>query len=213
MANNYNFKQLEKNLNQLSKKAKQNNQPVRNNRPKNQPVRNNRPKNQPVRNNRPKNQPVRNNRPIQNNRKTVANKVKLINTPIKKVRFREYKPKNKQESNVANYILFLFLICVSGLCIYLLYEIYNTKPEVPPHQPTIIPDAIPNNYNKNLNKYILRQNKYISDINERVRDINKCRLHSSKYLRDNAILSQIRENERQMANEVALEKQSEPVLY
>ena len=202
MANNYNFKQLEKNLNQLSKKATQNNMPIRNNRPKNLPIRNNRPKNLPKRNNRPK----------QNNTKTVANKVKLINTPIKKVRFREYKPKNKQESNVANYILFLFLICVSGLCIYLLYEIYNTKPEIP-HQPTIIPDAIPNNYNKNLNKYILRQNKYISDINERVRDINKCRLHSSKYLRDNAILSQIRENERRMANEVALEKQSEPVLY
>ena len=180
--NNYNFNQLKKNLNKLGKK-KNFNQPRK-----------------------------INNKPKMNVKKpNVANKVKSINNPSKKVRFKEFEKINKSSSNFSNYILVLFLIVISALCGYLLYEIYNTKSKPVQLQPVF--QYSPNTYSKNLNRYIVRQNKYIMDINDRVKEINKCRLHSSKYLRDKAILSSIRENERKMANEVALQQQYEPVLY
>ena len=189
--NNYNFNQLKKNLNKLGKK-KNFNQPRKINKKPKMNVKNNKPK-------------------INVKKPNVANKVKSINNPSKKVRFQEFQKVNKSSSNLSNYILVLFLIVISALCGYLLYEIYNTKSK--PIQPQPVFQYSPNTYSKNLNRYIVRQNKYIMDINNRVKEINKCRLHSSKYLRDKAILSSIRENERKMANEVALQQQYEPVLY
>jgi len=198
--NNYNFNQLKKNLNKLGKK-KNFNQPRKINKKPKMNVKNNKPK-----------MNVKNNKPKMNVKKpNVANKVKSINNPSKKVRFKEFEKVNKSSSNLSNYVLVLFLIVISALCGYLLYEIYNTKSK--PIQPQPVFQYSPNKYSKKLNKYIVKQNKYIMDINDRVKEINKCRLHSSKYLRDKAILSSIRENERKMANEVALQQQYEPVLY
>jgi hypothetical protein len=221
MPNNYNFNQLKKNLNKLAQK-KNFNQPRKNLNILKENI-NNQKKNLNIFKEINKQQTFPNkldaingkkninSKPkyIPNKPKTLANKVKSINKPVKKVRFQEFEMVNKTSSNLSNYILILFLIVISALCVYLLYEIYNTKQVV--QQPVF--QYAPNNYSKDLNKYIVKQNKYIMDINNRVREINGCRLHSSKYLRDKAILSQIRENERNMANQVALQQQYEPVLY
>jgi hypothetical protein len=65
---------------------------------------------------------------------------------------------------------------------------------------------------KKLNDYIEQQNNYIKNINERVQQINKSRMYTPEYAQDMASLSQIRNYERRIANQVNRESKSQPYL-
>jgi hypothetical protein len=63
-----------------------------------------------------------------------------------------------------------------------------------------------------LNKYINQQNDYIRTINNRVRQINTNRMFTPTYSRDKLVLSELREYERQLANQVNSEVKNQPYL-
>lgn len=63
-----------------------------------------------------------------------------------------------------------------------------------------------------LNSYIRDQNQYIKDINRRVRQINDNRMNTPTYSRDKAVLQEIRNYERRLANQVNREAKSQPYL-
>lgn len=63
-----------------------------------------------------------------------------------------------------------------------------------------------------LNKYINQQNDYIRTINNRVRQINNNRMFTPTYSRDKLVLSELREYERQLANQVNSEVKNQPYL-
>ncbi len=63
-----------------------------------------------------------------------------------------------------------------------------------------------------LNNYIRGQNQYIKDINRRVRQINDNRMNTPEYSRDKAILQDIRNYERRLANQVHREAKNQPYL-
>jgi hypothetical protein len=65
---------------------------------------------------------------------------------------------------------------------------------------------------KKLNDYIEQQNNYIKRINERVQQINKSRMYTPEYAQDRATLSQIRNYERRLANQVNKESKNQPYL-
>jgi hypothetical protein len=63
-----------------------------------------------------------------------------------------------------------------------------------------------------LNEYVRDQNDYIKSINERVKQINTDLMYSPQYIEDKMALKEIRETERELANQVRREKRDEPIL-
>ena len=69
-----------------------------------------------------------------------------------------------------------------------------------------------NSERSKINKYIRNQNDYIKNINRRVRQINSSRMNTPTYSRDMAVLQEIRNYERRLANQVNREEKNQPYL-
>ena len=69
-----------------------------------------------------------------------------------------------------------------------------------------------NGERRKLNKFINQQNNYIRQINNRVRQINTGRMYNPTYARDKAVLAELRNYERRLANQVKNEAINQPYL-